>query len=114
MDLQHSVRVVSDPTTYKAATQYSQWIDVMDVEYSTLMQQHTWTLVPPPSDHTILGCRRMYTTKFHADGTITQHKAHLVAQGYHKQEGTDFVESFSPVAKITTVRKFIALVFHHN
>lgn len=114
MDLQHSVRVLSDPVTYKEATQHSHWIDAMDAEYSTLMQQQTWTFVPPPSDHTILGYRWMYKTKIHADGTIARHKVCLVAQGYRQQEGVEFFETFSPVAKITTVRMFITLDVHHN
>ena len=62
-----------------------------------------------PEEKNIIGLKWAYRTKYRADGTIQKHKAWLVAKGYAQQQGVDFDETFSLVARFETVRVFLAL-----
>lgn len=42
--------------------------------------------------------------KHKASGTIERYKSRLVAKGNTQQEGLNYVESFSSIAKLTTIK----------
>ncbi|GJX96406.1 retrovirus-related pol polyprotein from transposon TNT 1-94 [Tanacetum coccineum] len=47
-------------------------------------------------------------------GGILKNKAWLVARGYRQEEGIDFEESFTPVARLEAIRIFLAFAAHMN
>lgn len=48
------------------------------------------------------------------DGSINKYKAHLVAKGFHQQLGIDFRDTFSLVAKPTTICLVLSLVVQYD
>ena len=81
----------------------------MDTKIAALKANNTWTLTPLPPHKKAVGCKWVYRVKYRADGSIERYKARLVAKGFTQQEGLDFTETFSPVAKMTTVKTLLAI-----
>jgi hypothetical protein len=109
-----SISAQSEPTFYHEAVKFSHWRDAMSAEISALEANHTWVVCDlPPNKHPI-GCKWIYKIKHKADGSIERYKAQLVAKGYTRCKGLDYHNTFSPVAKMTTVRCFLALVAAKN
>ncbi|PNX76333.1 putative LRR receptor-like protein kinase [Trifolium pratense] len=51
----------------------------------------------------------VFKVKLNPDGTISKHKARLVARGFLQKHGIDYNEVFAPVARLETVRLVVAL-----
>ncbi|GKF43804.1 retrovirus-related pol polyprotein from transposon TNT 1-94, partial [Tanacetum coccineum] len=66
-----------------------------------------WELVPPPDYAMIIALKWIYKVKLDEYGDVLKNKARLVAKGY-RQEGLDFEESFALVARLETIRIFLA------
>ena len=62
-----------------------------------------------PSGKRALGCQWVYRIKYNSDESIEHLKTRLVFFGNHQTEGINYTETFAPVAKMETVRCFLAI-----
>jgi hypothetical protein len=58
------------------------WENAMDVEYSALMKNRTWHLVPPKKGRNVIDCKWVFKIKTKSDGSIDCYKARLVAKDF--------------------------------
>jgi hypothetical protein len=100
---------VTEPVTVQEALHSSVWKEAMDHEYHALLKNGTWDLVPPKQGINLIDSRWVYKIKRKADGSVDRFKARLVAKGFKKQYGVDYLETYSPVVKPTTVRVLLSL-----
>lgn len=101
--------LVSDPACFEEAELQGEWQKAMAEEMKSIEKNSTWELVEAPEGKNIIGLKWVFRTKYNADGSIQKHKARLVAKGYSQQQGMDFEETFSPVARFETVRVILSL-----
>ncbi|GKA24628.1 ribonuclease H-like domain-containing protein [Tanacetum coccineum] len=79
----------------------------MNQEIDALLKNGTWETVDLPKDRKAIGSKWIFKIKYRFSGEIDRYKARLVAQGFGQKEGINYEETFSPVVKIVTVRKYV-------
>ncbi|GLT82335.1 hypothetical protein SLE2022_007220 [Rubroshorea leprosula] len=100
---------ITAPTCVTQALKNPNWRQAMSEEFSALVRQGTWELVPPSPDHHLIGCKWVFRLKRAKDGSIERYKARLVAKGFHQRPRFDFSNTFSPVVKPTTIRTVLSI-----
>lgn len=73
-------------------------------EMDALHMNATWVLKTLHPRKTIVGCRWIYTVKVGVDGEVDRLKASIVAKGYTQILGLDYGNTFSPIAKMTSIQ----------
>ncbi|KAL5741578.1 hypothetical protein ACOSP7_028310 [Xanthoceras sorbifolium] len=104
-----SLDSISIPKTVHEAISHPGWHHAMIEEMNALDDNGTWNLVDLPSGKRAIGCKWVFTVKVNPDGSVARLKARLVAKGYAQTYGVDYSDTFSPVAKLTSVRLFISM-----
>ena len=78
------IPLVTEPCTITRALQDSKWVQVMQEEYDALIQNSTWTLVPPQPRQNVVGNKWVFRIKQNSNSSVTRYKARLVAKGFHQ------------------------------
>ena len=103
----------AEPRTYTEAVNHplygKEWELAIKEEYDSLMKNGAWELVEAPPGRNIVTCKWVFKAKRDAEGRIVRFKARLVARGFTQAYGVDYLETYAPVAKLTTYRIIFAL-----
>ena len=86
----------------------------MKEELDVLHKTRTWDLVDLPSRKSAISCKWVYMIKTRSDGTVNRYKVRLVARGFTQEYGIDYKETFSPVARISSVMTLIVVSVAHK
>jgi hypothetical protein len=81
----------------------------MNSEFSALLRNKTWHLVPPGQAQNIIDSKWVHKVKTKVNGSVDRYKARLVAKGFKQQCGLDYEETFSPVVKSATIWLILSL-----
>ncbi|XP_057544058.1 uncharacterized mitochondrial protein AtMg00820-like [Amaranthus tricolor] len=108
---QHPSAILSgkEPRSFKEAMRDAGWRKSMQDEIRALENNSTWNMEDLPPGKKALGSKWVYRIKYKSDGSVERLKSRLVVLGNHQKEGIDYNETFAPVAKMVTVRAFLAI-----
>ncbi|CAN1165361.1 Retrovirus-related Pol polyprotein from transposon TNT 1-94 [Linum perenne] len=109
-----SITIEPEPQTFNQAVLHTCWRKAMQEELQALEDNGTWTVTELPSGKRSIGCKWVYKIKRNPDGSIERYKARLVAKGFTQVYGVDFTDTFSPVAKINSVKALLAVAAVKN
>nr|GFC12698.1 hypothetical protein [Tanacetum cinerariifolium] len=84
------------------------WVEAMQDELLQFKIQNVWTLVDCPKRVRPIGTKWVLKNKKDERGIVVRNKARLVAQRHTQEEGIDYDEVFTPVARIEAIRLFLA------
>jgi hypothetical protein len=108
---------LDEPANYKeamASSEAAKWKEAMDSEIQSMKDNQVWNLVDPTPGHKTVGCKWIFKKKTDMDGNVHTFKARLVAKGFTQTQGIDYDETFSPVAKIKSIRILLAIAAFYD
>ena len=98
-----------EPSSFEEPVEKQVWRDAMQEEYQSIMKNDVWDVVPRPERKSVVTSKWIYKIKHAADGSIEKYKARFVARGFSQKEGIGYEETFTPVARYTSIRAIMAL-----
>ncbi|GJT78717.1 retrovirus-related pol polyprotein from transposon TNT 1-94 [Tanacetum coccineum] len=102
------VNPFATPSISAAESSSSQYVDPSNMHtfYQPYPHEYQWT-----KDHPL---EQLFKNKHDEDNTVIRNKNRLVVRGYRQEEGIDFEESFTPVARMEAIRIFLAYATHKS
>ncbi|GJR53988.1 retrotransposon protein, putative, ty1-copia subclass [Tanacetum coccineum] len=98
----------------KLDSKSDKWIDAMNAEIQSMMDNMVWVLVDLPPGCKTVRSKWLFKKKTDMDGIVYTYKACLVANGYTQLYGVDYEEMFSPVADIRAIRILISIAAYYD
>nr|GEV38691.1 hypothetical protein [Tanacetum cinerariifolium] len=102
------------PKIYKEALSQSCWIEAVKEELNEFERLKVWEFVPRPDKVIVITLKWIYKVKLDELRGILKNKARLVSRGYRQEEGIDYEESFSLIARLEAIRIFLTYAAHKN
>lgn len=78
MTVANEISILESP---RLALLNPKWKDAINLEFSALMNNRTWTLIPRDSSNNVINTKWVFKVKQRDHGTLECHKARLVENG---------------------------------
>ena len=89
--------------------QQSVWVDAMVEAYDSIVCNRVWDVVLRLEDKSVVISCWLYKVNPTTDGSVEKLKARFVALGFSHLEGINYNETFSLVARYSSITSILAL-----
>ena len=89
-------------------------LEAMTKEFNSLADNKTWELCELLAHKKSKGGRWVFALKKDQNGEIVKYKARYVAKGSNQIFGSDYLGTFAPTAKLSSIRMLLALATHFH
>jgi len=106
---------VNTPKSFQEAMscpEADNWKQAMDNEFESLQANDTFAVTDLPTNKSIVGGKWVYDLK--GDPKNPTFKARYVAKGYSQVKDIDYSETFSPTARLETVRTLVQIACQND
>ena len=86
-----------------------EWEKAIRDEVHSHLRNHTWDIVSRPRNHQVVTNKFAFKHKKDAIAPIVRLKARLVARGFSQIYRVDYLDTYAPVVKLTSIRILIAI-----
>jgi len=104
--------IEEDPKIYHEAVKsidVTFWKEAITNEIDSLESNKTWELTNLPKGCRPISSKWIFKKKLRSDSSIDKYKARLVIKGFDQKKGIDYLDTYSSVIKIGTIRTLIVL-----
>nr|GEU37804.1 copia protein [Tanacetum cinerariifolium] len=111
--IENNTKVVNNSNEEDESIKAEKVVNIKDSRNHPLEQviaNDVWDLFPLPMSQTVIGTKWVFRNKLDENGIVSRNKAKLVAQRYNLQEGIDYNETYTLVAKLESIRILLASV----
>ena len=103
-----------EPRDIKEALETPEWRAAMEKEYKSLQSNKVWKLEQLPNGTKPLKGKWHFAVKYNADSTVNKNKTPFLAKGCYHKEGMEYKETYSPTARLTTIRILLNLAAQYE
>jgi hypothetical protein len=89
------------------------WKNAIRSEMDSITANGTCEVIDRPTGCKLVDYKWVFK-KLRPDGTIEKYKLSLMAKGYTQKEGKYFFDTYSPIARLTTICVLLSLVASHG
>nr|KAJ0203047.1 hypothetical protein LSAT_V11C500252350 [Lactuca sativa] len=100
--------LLTKPKTVNAALDHSNWIQAVQDELHEFEHNRVRRLIPTPKDASVVGLKWVFRNKLDKEGNVIRNKDRFVVKGI------DYEATFALVARLESVRIFLAYAAHKN
>ena len=116
-EMETALAISEDEPTLREALKGDEreaWLDAIEAELAQMEKVNVWAPVVPPPDANIIPSLFIFRRKRNEAGKIVRYKARLVVKGFAQKFGVDYVDTFAPTVRSSTLRVLLSFAAHED